>query len=229
MRRALYFQWILLATLSLFLAMGTYLLFVASQPAYASLTLTKGQTVEVSLDRLFDCSLEATLEFRSDDGRDPKELGELKCKTGHVCVDFPNPGLSVKLAYSGPAESVKLEAFPSFRKSEGKVERLLVPEIDRTIPNQILWGPYNLWGKRVPKLSSGSNNFRLEVVEVAPELSGEVVRVIFEPPVSLKNAHPSYHWLQWFYFWQVFAGILAIYMLVLLFLTFIPLLKRKRA
>tara|TARA_R110001606_G_C15387987_1_gene651155 strand:+ start:723 stop:1250 length:528 start_codon:yes stop_codon:yes gene_type:complete len=148
-------------------------------------------------------------------GKTRPELGEYTYrgdwkKTGFL--DFINPGVPIKLAVHGEGKEVIYEAMPA--GSYGiTIGRDLVPFVEDENPSLFRWPPDLTLRHHIP---AGYSEFVITVKELGSQLKGEKATIIIEPPVTFKTVAPRYRYIWWFIFWPLYALLLSIYGLVLL-------------
>lgn len=202
--RQLKIRGLVLVALALLVLTGSLAAKISSTRAVSALTLTKGQSANISVLRFFPDSVRVSLNFKRTSSLKLPELGEWRAKTHAGYIEFSSPGQPILIQVSGPKSTIEYEALPA---GSSRSRDLVVSENDGN-PNRFAW-PSNKGGR--PALPQGWSTVKLTVIEVGEPLSGEDVQVVIEPPLSFKSAAPGYGFLWWFFFWPVFALPLAIY------------------
>ena len=217
-------MWILWLLLLILLTTATALFQLSVRPAQLALTLTAGQSAEVSVWRPIAHPASFALQFARTPGQSRPELGEW------VTPAVPAQGPAVpSLAFSKPGEPIKIlvqvadqqlaySAMPaSNSESDGNtVQRPLTPWKDGSNPETFTWPPV---ASTPIAQASGKSQFRFTVQEVGPHLQGESVQLLIEPPLGFKSVQPGYGWLWPLFFWPSCAAVLAILGALLLWMS----------
>ena len=206
--RQLRIRWIVLSAVASLLLAGTLAARVSSSPATAPITLAKGQSVTISVFRLFRDVVRVSLEFERTAGNRRPELGMPPSSTGPGYIEFALPGQPVRMEVSGPDSTIEYEALPGSSHGDRHIIRDLVVRANDADPTRFSWPPRDLVRQALPP---GRSTISLTVMEVGEPLFGERVRVIIQPPLSFKSSAPGYGFLWWFFFWPLLALPLACY------------------
>ena len=216
---------ILWLALFILLVLATTLFQLSVRPAQLALTLTAGQSAEVSVWRPFAHPASFALQFTRTPGQSRPELGEWVTPAAPAegpavpSLAFSKPGEPVKILVQVDGQQLSYSAMPassSESESEGNtVERPLTPWKDDGNPETFTWPP----AVSTPiAQASGQSQFRFTVQELGPRLQGEHVQLLIAPPLSFKSVQPGYGWLWPLFFWPSFAAVLAILGALLLWL-----------
>ncbi|WP_124800641.1 hypothetical protein [Paraburkholderia phosphatilytica] len=174
---------------------------IASHAYESSLVLEPGRSIDIRVASLFGHAIEAELIFqRKGSDRRANVLGEWKTRAsdGGALV-FPDPGKQVALTVSVNSEDVaRLEAMPASGFGTGVVMRRLS---ENGPANRHLWSP-PLHPIRM-RATPGSNDVVFTVADVDPELMGEKVTVLIQPPFGMMGAQKGYFIL--IALWPVYA------------------------
>lgn len=206
--RSLTIHWIALAVLSLLVLTGALAAHISSSPAGVEVALIEGRKAQVPVFRLLPDAARITLEFRRTHGQERPELGYYSTKSGSGYIEFSSPGEAIIIQVRGPDSSAEYEAFPTTGYGARHLYRDLVVRDNDGNPNRFAWPPDNA---ARPTLPAGWSTVQFTVVSAGEPITGEVVRVLVEPPLSFKSSMPGYGFLWWFFFWPVFALPLACY------------------
>jgi hypothetical protein len=105
-------SWILFAVSVALLAVGSFASNECSKPMEATLRLERGQSADITAFRPFATPVNLHLSFKGAGGSARPELGDFRCSTGHVCLDFPDPGSPVVVSVqpSKPWPSIKIQS-----------------------------------------------------------------------------------------------------------------------
>ena len=217
-------MWILWLLLLILLTATTALFQLSVRPAQLALTLTAGQSAEVSVWRPIAHPASFALQFARTPGQSRPELGEW------VTPAVPAEGPTVpSLAFSKPGEPIKILvqvddqqlAYSAMPASHGDndsntVLRPLTPWKDGSNPETFTWPPV---ASTPIAQASGKSQFRFTVQEVGPHLKGESAQLLIEPPLGFKSVQTGYGWLWPLFFWPSFAAVLAILGALLLWMS----------
>lgn len=185
--------WWLLATLVVLLVLCTAAHAVASTTASARLPLVVGAGTSLKVYRLLPDSPRLSLAIaRRGRGGDAVQSALVRLRIAHATA------------------SELQEALPRSAWSRELLWRMLVPVRDGAIARRA--------ASRI-LLPIGRSPLEITVLAVDPALHGETVTISVEPPLGFKQADPRLGWLWWFYFWPVYAALLAVFAGVLAWRT----------
>lgn len=192
-----------------------------SSAKLVALTLRPGESVEVSVFRPVPHTINLTSRFNRENRNDIRpELGdshEIEKKWQETGFrQFRNPGSPIRLLVKCGKKEAVYEALPAEGYNANSRWRELVPFVDDGNPDRFPWPPRN---SSRPLLSSGHSTIRFTVLEVGGALLGEQAVLLIEAPVSFKSTAPGYGFLWWFIFWPWYGSLLAIYAVVLLWVS----------
>lgn len=206
--RQLKIRWLILSAAILVLFSGAFAAYVSSSPAIASLTLTEGHAVDISVFRFSPDTARIRLEFDCAPYQRRPELGEYAATTGSDYLEFRYPGQQVLVKVQSTESTVEYEAMPASGYGAGHIRRNLVVRKNDGNENRFAWPPNHATLAVLPR---GLSSITLTVVAIGPALAGETVRIVIEPPLSFKSAMPGYGFLWWFFFWPIPGYPLACY------------------
>lgn len=215
MTRRLRTHWVIWGSLVLILVCGSVLCSISSSRSTASIELVPNASIDISVFRPLPDALRLSLRFDRLKEQQRPELGrstyrgDMK-KTGYI--EYVDPGAPIKLLVNCEGKSVVYEAEPAGSYSATTIGRNLVPFVDDGNPNHFPWPSVLALRHQLP---AGSSHLTVTVLEVGNQLLGEKAKLIVEPPVTLKEVAPSYGYIWWFMFWPLYAPLLLIYCLVL--------------
>jgi len=186
--------------------------YLASRPTIVALKLERGVSVDVTLLRLAESRLKMELRFRG--GRERSELGEYATAsqkdTGFL--KFAAPGAAVQLSAVRPDSTpVTYEAMPASSAGSDVVTRNLTSDlsVERGVWR---WPPRD----RDLDLRPGFNAVKINVPSVDPVLAGEMVQLVFKPPLGFKTSENNVGWLHTWFFWPLIVPIQLVWTLFLL-------------
>lgn len=217
MTQQLKLHWALWVVLVLIVASGVLAIHLSSGRR-VSIDLSPNKTVDVSFFRLLPHALNLSLSFNRANWEDKRpELGDFTSKgrpwQESGFLEFPQPGAPIRLLIRAKDKEVVYEALPAGGYNGTTKSRDLVPFVDDGDSGRFQWPPNN---SLKPILPSGNSTITISVLEVGPQLIGEKVNLFVDSPISFKTAAPGYEFLWWFFFWPVYAFLLASYGLLLL-------------
>jgi hypothetical protein len=192
--------WIL-ALLSCVLVIGTVCAAKSVTRESVSITLSAGQTVTMSVFRVFPAPARLLLQMQGPDRKNPAK-GKTKEHTSSAPILFQLKTCN---------DSTTLQAQPETGSGQqlGTVRNLTIwAEADSPQPPR----PHRT---AFPKLPAGSCELAITVLSVDEQLVGKPVQVVLVPPITYKTAERGYGvlWLLAFG-WPFFALILVLYLLV---------------
>ena len=223
--------WIIWTLLLILLAAGTFLFQLAVKTPKVSITLSVGQSAEVTVWRPWAHSTQFALEFKRNPDQTRPELGEWVTPAvpangpSAPSLVFSKPGDTVKILVEVAGQQTPMSALPatSSDKNSSPVERPLTPWSDSSNPGEFTWPPSK---QNVVTQAAGKSLYRFTVQEVGPHLQGEQVQLLVLPPLNFKSAQPGYDWLWPLFFWPTFATLLAVLGGILLWLSWQQLKTR---
>ena len=217
-------MWIAWIALSILLAACTLLFQLAVYTPQLPLSLSTGQSAEITVWRPWSHPAKFALQFTRTAGQVRPELGEWV--TPAVPADgpavpslvFSKPGDPIKILVEVAGQQTPMSALPatSSDKNSSPVERPLTPWSDSSNPGEFTWPPST---QNVVTQATGKSHYRFTVQEVGPHLQGEQVQLLVLPPLNFKSAQPGYDWLWPLFFWPTFATLLAVLGGILLWLS----------
>jgi hypothetical protein len=183
------------------------------------LELRPNESIKVSVFRPFSDRLRLILEFKQSSWQDKRpELGERRTtREGsgrNFFLEFPKPGVPIKLLVRGKDKETIYEALPVSSHSRDYFTRDLYPFVDDGQPTIVPWPPDLALMQKIP---AGISTLNISVLEVDKQLIGERVILVIEGPIELKfiPASLGYRFLWLFIFWPLYALILFVYFFVL--------------
>jgi hypothetical protein len=218
-------HWLTWAVTTALLALYIGATEIESYTADVPLVLKPGNVVDVDVFRFYENELRLSLLFRTEGCERRPELGNATGAPPHDGTLKLRPGATVKIEASVDGETpVPFEAMPG--SSQCGNLRLLTTNLS-TAPGVYPWPPPANLPK--PILGLGFNHLQVKVTGVDSPLVGETVRLYVVAALGLKTTTPNVAWL-----WQGFLAELAapvtqtIWLLVLLFLTWRTIMRRRR-
>lgn len=175
------------------------------------LRLTKGESVEVLVFRLYPAPLHFRLEFNKQKGMIRPELGEMKrTYPNNGNMRFDNPGETIKILAASELGRQVHEMFPggylSNEKGDSTAKRIFEPFVEDGDPAAYPWPPAN---HLRPILPAGFSKVKFSVVQAGSITANEEVALYIAPPLESKNVHTlNYMWLGWatlFWPWTLFG------------------------
>ena len=216
--------WIIWTLLLILLAAGTFLFQLAVKTPKVSITLSVGQSAEVTVWRPWAHSTQFALEFKRNPDQTRPELGEWVTPAvpangpSAPSLVFSKPGDTVKILVEVASQQTPLSALPatSSDNNSSTVERPLTPSSSNDNPSELTWSSA---AQSAVTQAAGKSRYRFTVQEVGPHLQGEQVQLLLVPPLNFKSAQPGYDWLWPLFFWPTFAALLAVFGAILLWLS----------
>ncbi|MDR2298273.1 MAG: hypothetical protein LBE30_08010 [Comamonas sp.] len=217
--QAMWMLWMLLLVL---LLVTTGLFQLSVRTVQLPITLTTGQSAEITVWRPWAHPCSFALRFARLPGQSRPELGEW------VTPAVPAQGVAVpSLVFSRPGEPVKIlvetsdqqapyAAMPASSSDGSAIDRPMVPWAESVAPGEFTWPAVT---QTHIAQATGPSHYRFTVQEVGPHLQGEQVQLLLLAPLSFKTAQPGYGWLWALFFWPSFAAVLAVAGVVLLWLS----------
>lgn len=224
--RQLKARWFSLIAVALVLLAGALAANFSSSPAVATLPLVAGESVRLSVFRMFPDAVRLSFDFPRALGQQRPELGDYAMTRGPGYIEFRSPGQPIVVKVQGPESTVEYEALPASGYSVASISRDLIVRENDDNARRFVWPPNNAVR---PVLPRGQSVITLTVVQVGAALSGERVQAIIKPPLSFKSAMPGYGFLWWFFFWPIFAVPLACYAAYLAWQTRAALASQNEA
>jgi hypothetical protein len=175
--------------------------YVASRSAFVPITLSPGFIANQELFRFGQDHLRMELEFRGKH-TDRPELGEHTARSAPTGrLEFSKPGAEILLKASSASleRPLPYSALPTTGHSGSHTYRDLVAELNEG-PGIWKWPPTN----RGLTLKPGTNDIRIEVATVAPELAGESVRLLIHSEIGFKTCGSQVCWLWGWFAWPLF-------------------------
>lgn len=175
------------------------------------LRLTKGESVEVLVFRLFPAPLHFRLEFNKQKGTIRPELGGMKhTDPNSGNIQFDNPGETIKILAASELGRQVHEMFPGGyllnEKDDSTAKRTFEPFVEDDDPATYPWPPAN---HLRPILPAGFSTLKFSVVQAGAITANEQVKIHLAPPLEAKKIHASdYMWLGWatlLWPWNLFA------------------------
>jgi len=217
--RGLKFHWLAWFVLALIVAAGTEAFFVSTRVAEVDLTLASNSTAELSVVRLFPTAVGFELAFERQGRSQRPELGTYSTHGGwsEGYVQFLDPGTPIKIQVSvnDNPTGYMFEATPTSGRSQTRFYRSLLPFLADGDLQHYPWPP-------PPSglvVSRGTSHLHISVLDVGEPLLGEKVSLFAPSPVGFKVTSQGYRAIWLFFFWPVYASLLAIYGLILLVCT----------
>ena len=215
-------MWLLWAVLVALLAVTTCLFQLSVRTVQVPITLNAGETAQVAVWRPWSHPLQFRLEFQNASGQSRPELGEWvtpRAEPDRPAVPslvFSKPGEPIKMLVEVDGKPASYRAMPASSHSGSTVERPLTPSADNATPGEFAWPPA---AQAQITQAAGQSQFRFTVQEVGSPLQGEKVQLLISPPLDFKSSTPRYDWLWPLFFWPTFAALLAIFAVILLWLS----------
>ena len=216
-------MWALWTVLAVFLAAATCLFQLSVRSVQLPITLNVGETAQVEVWRPWAYPAQFRLEFQSTSGQNRPELGEWVTPSSAASdrpavpsLVFSKPGEPVRILVDVDGKQASYRAMPASSQSGNSIERPLTPSTDNTTPGEFAWPPA---AKAQMEQAAGQSQFRFTVQEVGSLLQGEKVQLLILPPLDFKSTTPRYDWLWPLFFWPTFAALLAIFAVVLMWLS----------
>ena len=215
-------MWVLWVLLLVLLLATTGLFQLCARTVQLPITLTAGQSAEITVWRPWSHPSNFALRFARQSGQSRPELGEW------LTPAIPAQGVAVpSLAFSRPGEPLKIlvetsdqqmpyVAMPASSSNDSTIDRPLTPWTDSARPGEFTWPMVTQ--ARIAQ-ATGPSHYRFTVQEVGPQLRGEQVQLLLLAPLSFKTFQPGYGWLWVLFFWPSFATVLALMGVVLLWLS----------
>lgn len=202
--------WILLTLLVIYGTIGLNRFFTPS----IAVTLIKGNTYEVTLNRPTDDKLSMTLGHQRIK-RDNEKYGKASFDNGKMDYDDPLP---IKIVASNGQEEQIYQALDVYGLGAGRLWRGLKPVKQK---NGQIYVTDEL------PIYKGDTKVTLSVADVSPELEGEEVEIGFKNPVSFKvwpsSNYKKFWW--WFLFSFYYTVILFVYFLILVIWSWFSIRK----
>lgn len=215
-------MWIAWIALSILLAACTLLFQLAVYTPQLPITLSTGQSAEITVWRPWSHPAKFELQFARTPGQARPELGEWVTPTAPAngpavpSLVFSKPGEPIRILVEADSQQMPMSALPASSSNDGTtVERPLTPWTDSK-PGELTWPPVI---QSAVTQAAGKSRYRFTVQEAGPHLQGEKVQVLLLPPLNFKSAQPGYDWLWPLFFWQGFATLLAALGAILLWLS----------
>lgn len=189
-------RWLVLLTL-----LAIQLLGIASSIGTTiPLRLKKGESVKMSVFRLYPAPLHFRLDFDKQKGAIRPELGGIKhTDPSSGKIWFESPGEAIKIMAASELGRQEHEMLPggylAFEKDEATAKRIFVPFIEDEDPAAYTWPPAN---HLRPVLPAGFSMLKFSVVQAGTITANEQVNIYVAPPLDIKTVHTKdYMWLSW--------------------------------
>ncbi|PKN37065.1 MAG: hypothetical protein CVU62_10680 [Deltaproteobacteria bacterium HGW-Deltaproteobacteria-2] len=217
-------NWAIWTTLVVIVVTGGLANYFSSTKRVA-LELRPNASVVVSVFRPFSDKLRLLLVFKGSKRPELGEWGTTK-ESGEYFLEFPKPGVPIKLLIRGKSKATIYEALPVSGYSGDNAFRDLYPFVDDGKPNIVPWPPDLALMQNIPV---GISTLNISVLEVGKQLVGERVILVIKEPIDLKfiPASLGYKILWWFIFWPLYASLLFVYGIALLWKS-ISIIATKR-
>lgn len=216
MRIAFWFNWLLLISLSIGLALSLADFRTATHYVSAPLLLQPGTQLTLETERLLPGRPHLSLTFRRPppdyDQPDPV-LGNWQNSQYDGFLRFRTPGEPIRLKVEHDGRHALYRAMPVSSHGAGEVTREFTPDEPGASPTDFRWPP------PAPPLTLGAGTLRLKitVVEAGPGLRGETATLGLVPGLQMKMADADYGWLPLLFFVkQGLQLLLALYAVLML-------------
>jgi hypothetical protein len=190
-------HWLLLITLLIVQLLGL----ASSIGTKIPLQLTKGESVETLVFRVFPAPLNFYVEFSKQEGTIRQELGGVPLRDQKSDrIRFENPGETIKILAEGELGHQLYEMFPGWnvlhQKDESMALRPFWPFFEDDDPASY---PYPAIKKaEFLALPRGVSTVKFIAVEAGAITSNEHVKIYVDPPLGAKSVHTGdYLWLGW--------------------------------
>ena len=195
--------WIVWVVSSLVFAAYISMAQIASHTTTARLRLDPANVVHVELFRLFDDTLQFSLNFSGNEREQRPELGSYASFDKEDNLLKFQPGAEVQMLVSVPSPPpLRYEAMPLekvYRRDHN--ERAMTANLSIR-PGVYRWPPPP--SMPVTHLHAGFNFVTFEVVSVGAPLAGETVNLDVLPPLGVQIGRASVAWLWFGLFWPFF-------------------------
>jgi len=215
-RIAFWFNWLLLISLSIGLALSLAHFRTATHYVSAPLLLLPGTQLTLENERLLPGRPQLSLTFRRPppdyDQPDPV-LGNWQNSQHDGFLRFRTPGEPIRLKVEHDGRHALYRAMPVSSHGTGEVTREFTPDEPGASPTDFRWPP------PAPPLALGAGTVRLKitVVEAGPGLRGETATLGLAPGLQMKMADADYGWLPLLFFAkQGLQLLLALYAVLML-------------
>lgn len=164
------------------------------------LRLTRGESVEVLVFRLYPAPLHFRLEFNKQEGMIRPELGGTKSNGPNSgVIQFDSPGETIKILAASEQGRQVHEMYPggelAFEKDHSRAKRIFVPFVEDDDPAAYAWPPAH---HLRPILPAGFSTLHFSVVQAGALTANEQVKIHVAPPLDVKAVHTmDYMWLGW--------------------------------
>ena len=195
--------WIVWAALSLVFAIYISMARIASHTTTTKLRLDLANIVHVKVFRLFDDTLQFSLNFLGNGREQRPDLGSYISSDKKEGLLKFKPGAEIQVLVSVPPSSpLRYEAMPLERLyHRGQNERAMTTNL-AIRPGVYHWPPPP--SMPVIHLHAGFNSVTFEVVSVDTLLAGETVSLAVLPPLGVQIGQASVAWLWLGLFWPLF-------------------------
>lgn len=203
-------HWLVLITL-----LAIQLLGIASSIGTTiPLRLTRGESVEVLVFRLYPAPLHFRLEFDKQKGTIRPELGGKKrTDPNGGKIRFDSPGETIKILATSELGRQVHEMYPggylAFEKDDSTAKRIFDPFVEDGDAAAYPWPPAN---HLRPILPAGFSKLQFSVVQSGDLTANEQVKIYVAPPLDIKSVHTmDYMWLSWatlFLPWNLFGLVM---------------------
>ena len=226
--------WIIWTLLLILLAVGILMFQLAVNTPKVPITLSVGQSAEVTVWRPWAHPAQFALEFTRTPGQARPELGEWVTPAVSAngpavpSLVFSKPGDPVKILVEVAGQQTPLSALPATSSDNNSttVERPLRPSPNSDDPSDLTWPSAT---QSAVTQATGKSQYRFTVQEVGSHLQGEQVQLLILPPLNFKSSQPGYDWLWALFFWPTFATLLAVFGAILLWLSWRQLKTQRTA
>lgn len=216
MRIAFWFNWLLLISLGIGLALSLADFRTATHYVSAPLLLEPGTQLTLETERLLPGRPQLSLTFQRPppdyDQPDPV-LGNWQNSQHDGFLRFRTPGEPIRLKVEYDGRHALYRAMPVSSHGTGEVTREFTPDDPGVPPSDFRWPPL----ASPLTLGAGALHLKITVVEVGPGLRGETATLGLAPGLQMKMADADYGWLPLLFFVnQGLQLLLALYAVLML-------------
>lgn len=193
-RIAFWFNWLLLISLGIGLALSLADFRSATHYASAPLLLEPGTQLTLETERLLPGRPQLSLTFqrppRDYDHPDPV-LGDWQNSKHAGFLRFRTPGEPIRLKVEYDGRHALYRAMPVSSHGSGEVTRKFTPDEPGMPPSDFRWPPL----ASPLTLGAGTLHLKITVVDVGPGLRGETATLGLAPGLQVKVSDADYGWL----------------------------------